>query len=314
MSSSSLPILLLLAIGLSTLVLGHCSADETDSALRGVEVDGLHNVLRITDQLYSGNGPDGDRSFASLKKLGIKTIISVDGATPDVERARKAGLRYVHIPIGYNGVPRAKALQIAKAIQELPAPFYIHCHHGKHRGPTAAAVALLCADEQCKVEDALAVMNSAGTDQRYAGLFKSAKSFERPTREELAKLTGELPEAVQAAGITQGMVVLDHSFDNLKLVRAAGWKTPADHPDIDPAHEALQLVEGYQELRRLPELAKRPSEFRKWLDDGHASARELEHLLRTSKDKAIATEAAEKTYRRAAAVCTQCHAKYRDVP
>ena len=79
------------------------------SGARPVEAAGLHNVFQLNERLYSGGGPEGDSGFASLKKLGVKTVISVDGARPDVARARAHGLRYVHVPIGYRGVPQAQA-------------------------------------------------------------------------------------------------------------------------------------------------------------------------------------------------------------
>jgi hypothetical protein len=41
-----------------------------------------------------------------------QTIISVDGARPNVDAAKKEGLSYVHIPIGYNGVPRKRVLLV----------------------------------------------------------------------------------------------------------------------------------------------------------------------------------------------------------
>lgn len=312
-------LLLLLALSTTTSLTSAGRAEEhangTSPAPQKVEADGLHNVFRITPQLYSGNGPEGDDGFESLQKLGIKTVITVDGAQPDVKRAKEFGLRYVHIPIGYNGVPREKALQLAKAVRELPGPIYIHCHHGKHRGPAAAAVARLCADEQCHADEALALLKVAGTDPRYKGLFKSVLEFKRPTAQELAKLPANLPEAVKAAGLTQAMVVIDHSGDNLKLVQAAGWAAPPDHPDIDPPYEALQLVEGFAELSRLPDVEKRPEDFRKWLAEGLTGARELEQVLRTAKEKKTAAqEPAETAYRRVSAACTQCHAKYRDNP
>lgn len=284
------------------------------TAPQKLEVTGLHNVLRLGDKLLSGSGPEGDEAFAALQKLGVKTLISVDGARPDVARARKYGLRYVHIPIGYSGISRQQALQIAKAVRDLPGPFYIHCHHGKHRGPAAAAVARRCAKDKCSVTDALAVLRSAGTDPRYRGLFRSVQEFQ-PAAGELAALPGELPEAVSVAGLTQAMVTIDHCWDNLKLAQGAGWKTPPSHPDIEPAHEALQLVEAYQELGRLPEVAKWAADFRTWVAEGHANAKDLEELLRVAKEKkAVDAAAADKLYRRARAVCTQCHAKYRDVP
>jgi protein tyrosine phosphatase (PTP) superfamily phosphohydrolase (DUF442 family) len=104
-----------------------------------VSAAGLHNVFPITDKFYSGSCPEGEAGFGSLRALGVRTVISVDGARPDVELARKHGLRYVHLPIGYDGVPRQQALRIARAVRDLPGPVYLHCHHGKHRGPVTAS-------------------------------------------------------------------------------------------------------------------------------------------------------------------------------
>jgi hypothetical protein len=52
--------------------------DEPRSPVK-LDVAGLHNVFRITPNLYSGSGPEGDEAFAALQKLGIKTVLSVDG-------------------------------------------------------------------------------------------------------------------------------------------------------------------------------------------------------------------------------------------
>ena len=115
------------------------------SAPRPVHAAGLHNVFRLAPGLYSGSQPEGDAGFASLRRLGVRTVISVDGSTPDGERAERFGLRYIHLPVGYDGVPRDKAVAAAKAVRELPGPTYLHCHHGKHRGPAVAACVLLAA-------------------------------------------------------------------------------------------------------------------------------------------------------------------------
>src|SRR5262245_57669653 len=138
-----------------------------------VEAAGLHNVYRITDKLLSGSSPEGDEGFESLRRLGVRTVLSVDGARPDVERAHRYGLRYVHLPIGDDGVPREQALRIAMAVRDLPGPVYVRCHHGKHRGPAAAAAAHLLLDEKCSVATAVAEMQRAGTDPHYAGLYSS---------------------------------------------------------------------------------------------------------------------------------------------
>src|SRR5262245_42817749 len=100
-------------------------------------VEHLPNAYRITDKVISGGLPEGDAAFQELADLGVKTVISVDGMKPDVETAKKHGLRYVHLPHGYDGVPSERVLELAKAVRELPGLIYIHCHHGKHRSPAA---------------------------------------------------------------------------------------------------------------------------------------------------------------------------------
>jgi protein tyrosine phosphatase (PTP) superfamily phosphohydrolase (DUF442 family) len=273
----------------------------------------LDNVYRITDKLFSGSSPEGDEGFESLQKLGVKTIISVDGARPDIARAHRYGLRYVHLPIGYDGVPDRQALRLAKAVRDLPGPIYIHCHHGKHRGPAAAAVVHLCLDEQCSVETALDEMRRAGTDPRYTGLYAAPRRIHRPTSEELDRVPGDFPEAAEVAALAQVMVGVDDTWEHLKQVRSAGWKVPPDHPDLDPAHEALQLVEHFREADRIPEVRERSEEFRRWLADAESAAGELEGLLRAADKKPDAV-VAEKAFQGAGAACARCHAKYRDVP
>jgi protein tyrosine phosphatase (PTP) superfamily phosphohydrolase (DUF442 family) len=276
-----------------------------------VQLEGLNNVFRVTAQLYSGSAPEDAKAFAALAKLGIKTIISVDGAQPNVAAARKAGLRYVHIPVGYNGVPHERVLQLAKAIKVLPGPFYIHCHHGQHRGPTAAAVAHLCADDQCTVAGALKLLQSAGTDPAYKGLFASVEKLTRPKESEWRNVP--LMESERVAGFTQTMVAIDQHFDHLKLARQASWQPPKAHPDVDPPHEALLLLEQFQELRRQPTMMKKPADFQNRLRNAQEAARALEKLLRQAKqDRKVDAKAIDTTFARAAATCTACHAKYRD--
>jgi protein tyrosine phosphatase (PTP) superfamily phosphohydrolase (DUF442 family) len=291
------------------------SSEPKRSDRARVEAPGLHNVFRITDQLYSGSSPDGEEGFRSLEKLGIKTVLSVDGARPEIALAHKHGLRYVHLPIGYDGVPHEQALRIAKAVRDLPGPIYVHCHHGQHRGPAAAALAHLCLDENCGVETVVAEMRRAGADPHYKGLYAVPRTFRRPTAAELARLPGDFPETAPVAALAQVMVGVDNRWDALKLARKAGWRTPPDHPDVDPPHEALQLLEQYREAARLAEVKGRPEEFRRWLADAEAAAQELEQALRGGKEQQpVAAAAAERPFQELKAACTRCHANYRDGP
>jgi protein tyrosine phosphatase (PTP) superfamily phosphohydrolase (DUF442 family) len=311
-------------VGLCVGLLAGCQPQPTTAPPRSagpaaadgelIEAAGLPNFLRISENLYSGGSPDGEEGFRSLRRLGVRTVISVDGARPDVETARKFGMRYVHLPVGYDGVPRDRALQLARAVHDLPGPVYVHCHHGKHRGPAAAVAAELCLDDRCTVERAEALLKKAGTDPRYKGLVGLPRSLQRPTAAELDHASTDFPEVAVISDLARHMVEIDDRFENLKLVRKAGWRQPPDHPDVDPPHEALLLAEHYREAARL-ELPGRPEELRRWLKDAESHATELEQRLQPGKDKGpIDGEAAEAAFQRMAATCTQCHAKYRDVP
>lgn len=57
-------------------------------------------------RIVSGCQPVVQEDLVFLKAQGIKTIVSVDGATPGVAAAKKLGMRCSHLPIGYDGVPQ----------------------------------------------------------------------------------------------------------------------------------------------------------------------------------------------------------------
>jgi protein tyrosine phosphatase (PTP) superfamily phosphohydrolase (DUF442 family) len=273
-----------------------------------LEMPGLHNIHRVSDKLISGSSPDGDAGFHSLQELGAHTIISVDGARPDVERAHRFGLRYVHLPIGYDGVPRQQMLRIARAIRDLPGRVYIHCHHGKHRGPAAAVSAQRCLDNRCSVATALEFLHQAGTDPHYRGLYSSAEQSGFVDPRELDAVPADFPEVAETAGLVHAMVAIDQHWDNMKSVRSAHWAVPPNHADIDPTHEALQLREQFREALRLAEVQRKPDAFRRLLTDAESACADLESSLRGPQEPAKA----ETAYVRCQETCNRCHQQFRD--
>jgi protein tyrosine phosphatase (PTP) superfamily phosphohydrolase (DUF442 family) len=269
----------------------------------------LPNSWQIHAQVITGGQPEGDAAFAELAALGVKTIISVDGAKPDVEQARRHGLHYVHLPHGYDGVPQQRAKELAKAVRDLPGPFYIHCHHGKHRSPAAAAVACVGAG-LIDPGAAQSVLLAAGTSDAYQGLYQSARNARRFEDELLNKLKADFPETAAIAPLAEAMVAVERTHDHLREIAAAGWRSPASHPDLDPAHESLLLREHFTELQRTEAVTKKPHDFQALLRDSESAAAELEAALRASER--VSTP--EALFARITANCQSCHAKYRDVP
>jgi protein tyrosine phosphatase (PTP) superfamily phosphohydrolase (DUF442 family) len=269
---------------------------------RKEDLPGVHNLVQVSDRIYSGSEPHGDVAFESLARLGVKTIVSVDGAKPNLEAAKQHGLQYVHIPIGYDGIGDAAGKALARVGRQAQAPIYVHCHHGQHRGPAAAAVACMAADGRAGKE-ALQILELAGTGKQYPGLWRDVEGYAPPAAGD--KLP-ELSELAEVESFAAAMAKLDRNYDNLKLCRDAGWTVPPYHPDIVPAQEALILRETLHESNRNL-VADRPAEFKAWLAESEMLAQELEQAVK-ARDPQHASQILEQLDRS----CKQCHGKYRN--
>jgi protein tyrosine phosphatase (PTP) superfamily phosphohydrolase (DUF442 family) len=281
-----------------------------------IDAKHLPNAYRIQEKVISGGQPEGEAAFRELRDLGVKTIVSVDGATPDVERARKFGMRYVHLPFGYDGIPKQRIKELAKAVRDLEGPIYIHCHHGKHRSPTAAAVACVAAG-LIEPGDAVGVLETAGTSEHYRGLYQAAREAKPLGDEVLDHFHVKFPETAELPPMAEAMVAIEHTFDRLGVIAKAGWLSPPGHPDLEPAHEALILREHFTELLRTPAAKGKPERFRKLLQGTEKEARALEDSLRAwegAGNKPPPPSEIASAFGRIADGCKACHQAYRDVP
>ncbi len=269
----------------------------------------LHNRLQLSERIYSGAQPEVDAAFAEIAELGVRTIVSVDGARPDVEAAKRAGLRYVHIPIGYDGLDRKAKESIVNLVKTADGPFYIHCHHGKHRGPAAAAIACI-AEGSADNDSALQILAKAGTSKNYAGLYRDVSEFQMPPAD------APLPKLVPIAEVNSMaslMVVIDQAHEHLKMLKKNDWAPLNRHPDLRSHTEANLLREGLREAMRLKS-TQPPSETSKhdeayWMQmaDAERLAEQLADALQ-QKDYALATKRLHAT----GVSCTKCHDEYRN--
>jgi hypothetical protein len=281
--------------------------------VKTLEAPGLHNLFAVGTNFFSGSTPENEAAFAALAKLGVKTIVSVDGAKPDVDLARKHGLRYVHLPHGYDGISTNLQLQFAKAGETLPGPFYVHCHHGKHRGPTAVAV-MCMANSGWTATQAETWMHAAGTADNYTGLFETVRHFQKPAQAQLGMVSTNFPETAQVSGLVDSMVKIDERWEHLQAVRQAGYVAPKNHPDLKPANEAVILWELYRETQRLTESTKHGIDFIARLKAAEKEAKEAERLLRAFAGAPGAETRAQldKAFAAMRQSCSTCHKKYRD--
>jgi len=289
-------------VGASDLVSGAPLRPE----IKPIQARGLENAFALSTNLFSGSAPEGDEGFDALTKLGVKTIITVDGARPDVERAHAHAMRYIHLPHGYDGIPVPTQLELIKAVQTAQVPIYIHCHHGQHRGPAAAAVVCM-ANQNWSPAEAEAWLHVAGTGTNYQGLYATVRDFKKPARSVLDAVPAKFSEARKPAGIVDSMVSLDETLDRIKSLRSS----PASSgPDNHLLNEATLLREHFRETQRLPGAEKRGPEFLRKLAAAEDRASTFEQSLSSSSDAVAANRAFEAL----SDTCVSCHRLYRDPP
>ncbi len=269
----------------------------------------LHNLHPIGTKLISGAAPDGDAAFDELASMGVKTIITVDGATPDVQRARARGIRYVHIPITYAQVNTAQQLEIARAVRDLPGPIYLHCHHGMHRGPAAAASAAVLLGE-VSPQQGVDFMKLAGTAPQYQGLYACVASATAASAQAINAAPADFPELRRADGIVASMVETDIAHDNLKAIKAAGWKVPQHHPDLVPAAEAGRLTDNLRLGHQDPICKQWGDDFEQQMLSAIRAASALEQSIVA---RATSTQL-DSDWKLVSASCKDCHAQYRNKP
>lgn len=255
------------------------SAASQEEPFEAIEIpggSGLHNTFRIGEKLYSGSEPATEEDFAALKAQGITTIVSVDGTEPHLEIVERLGMRYIHIPIGYDQVDPQSVLCLARVAREIDVPVYLHCHHGKHRGPAAVAV-LAQLQGSMNVDQARRFMQAAGTGEQYRGLWQSSLHFETPAPD------AELPELVSRSEVepmAQAMARLEHSLSELaEMVRSDARNAPADALADDAlrmkwSDQTLLVEEGFIESRRALDENADPK-FRNAFDEAIEAAKAL---------------------------------------
>lgn len=286
-----LPALIVIATG--TFATTHSQERPGDGSYRPVPSNTVHNLFRIGDKVYCGSGPESYDDFRFLASLGIKTIVSVDGAVPDVDTARELGLRYVHLPLKYSEMSPADVQGLAGVLANVAGPIYVHCHHGKHRGP--AATAIICQQSGLLSKDqSLEFLAAAGTGKQYQGLWKSVREF-APVK--LSNEMPKLPERVEPQGLQAAMVRIDGQFESLKKALASG--NLVSFRAVVESH-GPELQEEFQESARL---GTDDADLRRLLNESAAIVERLTNVEKLQQAGEFLKDLEQR--------CSACHAQYR---
>jgi protein tyrosine phosphatase (PTP) superfamily phosphohydrolase (DUF442 family) len=271
---------------------------------------GLQNVVAYRDGYLSGSVPEGDEGFATLAAMGIRTIISVDGAEPDVVAARAHGLRYIHLPIGYNGFDDQRKLELVRASRDAMAdgPVYVHCHHGKHRSAGAAG-AVAVSLGWATADEMVDRMKVSGTSPSYKGLYACTSNAVVLETAAITAAPADFPEISKPTSFVKGMVEMDAIVDHLNAIENADWGVPAEHPDLVPVAEAGRLADLFRVHAESDRSRNGPADFRELMLDANVLAQSLEDMLVAENRDSQQLSAQLKLIN---ASCKHCHVTFRD--
>ena len=271
---------------------------------------GLHNVVAFYEGFLSGSVPEGAEGFDSLQSMGIKTIISVDGAVPSIDMARSRGIRYIHLPIGYNGFDETRKLQLVRAARDAmrSGPVYIHCHHGKHRSAGAAA-AVAASLGWLAPDQAVERMKASGTAPNYTGLYKCATESVILDATVIDAVSPDFPEVSQPATFVKSMIEIDVINDHLREIEKASWSVPKDHPDLVPVAEAGRMADLFRLLLDGEVVRANPPEFADAMRRSADKAQQLEDMLLAGEKS---PQRLSEQLNLLQTSCKSCHARYRD--
>lgn len=269
--------------------------------LSGVDSSG---IMKIDETLSFGPAPGNRIELDTLSDLGVRTIISVDAVHPDTEAATDLGMRYVHLPLGYEEISDRNALLIAKAIRDLPAPIYIHCHKGIHRAPAAAAQAMVTLG-RLDPDDATLIMEKAGTSRNYPGLWASVTNARRAPSARLDEISEDmLPAKAVTSSFATGMALADRHLLALERMADYRWQSDPKHPDLSAVAEAGALTDL---MRSLP-LTRHGRRYETEFSVIAAASHQLELALRDGRD-----DSARLVLHQIASSCTSCHQSSRNL-
>lgn len=126
-----------------------------------MQVQGLPNLYKVSDDLYRGAQPKAE-GFQELKKLGIRTVVNLKESNDDQAKLTELGLAYESIPMT---AFRVKDDDVARFLHIVGnrgnAPIFVHCQRGADRTGLMSAMYRIAIQGWTK-DEALAEMTHGG--------------------------------------------------------------------------------------------------------------------------------------------------------
>jgi len=140
---------------------------------------GLSNVGRVARGIYRGAQPEA-AGYATLQKLGIRTVINLRTTLSEKKEVEAAGMRSIEVPLNILRDPDPLAIRKVVALLADPAnqPVFVHCRQGQDR--TGAVVAVYRMEmEGWAMPEAAAEMQAFGFNNIWHDLKKFVREYKK---------------------------------------------------------------------------------------------------------------------------------------
>ena len=113
---------------------------------QALELPGVPNLYKISDDLYRGAQPSTD-GMKQLEKLCIKTVVNLRLVHSDRDEIENTGLSYEHIPMATWNTQNEDVVRFLKIITDSNnTPVFVHCQYGADRTGTMCAIYRIAAE------------------------------------------------------------------------------------------------------------------------------------------------------------------------
>ena len=179
---------LLAAAGCAAILLAAgCSISHSD---RPVDPEtGVLNFTKVSDGLWRGGQPSAE-SFAKLKTMGVRTVVSLRTFDVDQRLLEGLGFKYLHISFKAGHPETEDVVAFLKTVED-PAnrPVFVHCKWGTDRSGMMTAVYRIVVEGWSK-EEALDEMRTMGFNEAWDSISDYVERLDVPALHERLRESG----------------------------------------------------------------------------------------------------------------------------
>jgi tyrosine-protein phosphatase SIW14 len=116
-----------------------------------IQTKSLKNLYKVNSDLYRSEQPQ-ENAGNTLKKLGIKSILSLKQQNKDKEYLGKHSFEYYSVEMESEDFDNDEIIKALRKIKDAPKPILVHCKHGSDRTGVVIAMYRIVFENWTKAE------------------------------------------------------------------------------------------------------------------------------------------------------------------